>query len=547
MPVNIELEGETLTTTATPESTEAPACIPILTILTHPNADRVGECLLLRALSIGQEVLLSRVEPVFERPDDEAAPDSLGGHPLGGRFLSRQPIRLRPTSDDGGIVINLSTTPIWVEADGTAIERERVFSPQQIADGVVLKLAQKIVLLLHQGPPSAPRQGKPSSLGMVGAGPAMERLRQEVRKLAPLDVPVLLRGETGTGKELAARALHDESPRQAGPFVAVNMAVLGPSLAAAALFGAERGAYTGADRKRQGHFQAARGGTLFLDEIGEAPPEVQAMLLRALETQEIQPVGSTNLVKVDVRVVAATDARLEEAMADGRFKTPLYHRLAGYAVHLPALRERREDLGRLLYFFLREELAKLGQAPLETRDADHPWPSADLVASLAQHSWPGNVRELRNVARRLAIAGPDEPPPDLSILLPPLPSNPSPAASTTASPPLSTPTDPPAAPPSKRRTLRKLGDVTEVELLAVLRENHWHIQATADALELSRTNLYRLMEASPSVRAAHQLGREEIQTAVAAAEGDLEAAAFELEVSTLGLKRRLKALGLGLG
>lgn len=544
--MNIELEGETLPTASPPDMVEAPASIPILTILSHPDPDRIGERLLLRALAIGQEVLLSRVEPVFENPDDEA-PEVLKGRPLGGRFLSRQPIRLRPSSDSGGIVIDLATTSIRVEADGAAIEGEQVFSPQQIADGVVLKLARKIVLLLHQFPHQGPRPvsqgGRPPPYGMVGAGPAMERLRREVRKLAPLDVPVLLRGETGTGKELVARALHEESSRKTGPFVAVNMAVLGPSLAASALFGAERGAYTGADRKRQGHFQAARGGTLFLDEIGEAPPEVQAMLLRVLETGEIQPVGSTDFVPVDVRVVAATDARLEEAMADGRFKAPLYHRLAGYTVHLPALRERREDLGRLFYFFLREELVKLGSPPLEAGDSNRPWPSADLMARLALHAWPGNVRELRNVARRLAIAGPDEPIPDLELLLPPLSSTQSTESSRSASAAV----DPPVATRSKRRVLRKLEDVTEAELLDALRENRWEIQATAEALVVSRPNLYRLMEASSSVRAAHELELEEIQAAVASTGGDLEAAAFELEVSTLGLKRRMKALGLDLG
>ncbi len=529
--MNLDLDEETLATTSLPDTTEAAAYIPTLTILCHPDPDRIGERLLLRALSIGQEALVSRIEPVFSIPDDEADPEVPKGSPLGGRFLSRQPIRLRPTADPGGIVIDLSTTSTRVEADGAAIDGEQVFSPQQIAGGVVLKLARKIVLMLHLCPLPASREDRPPSLGMVGASSAMERLRQEVLNLAPLDVPVLLRGETGTGKELVARALHDESSRQAGPFVAVNMAVLGPSLAAAALFGAERGAYTGADRNRQGHFLAARGGTLFLDEIGEAPPTVQTMLLRTLETREIQPVGSTASLPTDVRIVAATDARLEEDMADGRFKSSLYHRLAGYRIYLPALRDRREDVGRLLYFFLRDELANLGQLPLGAGEPNRPWPSADLVARLARYPWPGNVRELQNVARRLAIAGPDEPIPDLDVLLPPLPSAGSPAASAMV---------------AKRRALRRLEEVTEAELLETLRENRWHVRATAEALEISRTNLYRLMKASPSVRAANQLGLEEIEDAVAAADGDLEDVAYQLKVSTLGLKRRMKALGLDL-
>ena len=533
--MRLNLEDETHVTTFAPDSAGVPTAAPMLTILVHPDPDRVGECLSLRALGAGKEVLVSRGEPTFSRPEGNF--DSAEGSPLGGRFLSRQPIRFRPDRRSGGVLVDLRTTRTLVEVDGKDLEEGHYFSPQEIVDGAVLRLARKIVLLLHRGPvPST--EPLPPSYGLVGAGLAMWRLRKEIRKLAPLEVPVLLRGETGTGKELVARALHDHSPRADGPFVAVNMAVLGPSLAAAALFGVERGAYTGADRKRQGHFKAAQGGTLFLDEIGEAPPEVQVMLLRALETQEIQPVGSTDFMKVDVRIVAATDARLEEAMESGAFKMPLYHRLAGYTVYLPGLRERREDLGRLLYFFLNEELAALGQPPL--RSYDRPWPPAELIVRLAKHPWPGNVRELRNVARRLAISGRDEPVPDLELLLLPQSAHGTPAGETPGNASDSTVT--PVS--SKRRVLRKMEDVTEGELLDALRESRWQIQATADALRVSRPNLYRLMEASSSVRTAHELGREEIQAAVVKAGGDLDAAAYELEVSVLGLKRRMKALGL---
>jgi two-component system nitrogen regulation response regulator GlnG len=415
--VSIELEGETLATTHSSETVETRPSIPMLTVLSHPDPSRVGECLALRALSIGQDVLLSRVEPDFSRPDDGTGSEASEGGPLGGRFLSRQPIRLR-RAEASGVQIDLSTTHTSLEVEGEPLEGQRTFSAEEVAAGVVLRLARKIVLLLHQGP--LPSGGDPEipSFGLVGAGLTLRSLRQEIHKLAPLEVPVLLRGETGTGKELVARALHDGSHRKNGPFVAVNMAVLGPSLAAAALFGAERGAYTGADRNRAGHFESARGGTLFLDEIGEAPHEVQAMLLRALETRQIQPVGSSSFTEVDVRIVAATDARLEEAMAEGRFKAPLYHRLGGYTLYLPPLRKRREDLGRLLYFFLRDELEKLGRPPLG--ESERPWPPAELVARLALHSWPGNVRELRNVARRLAITGRDGPIPTLDLLLPSL-------------------------------------------------------------------------------------------------------------------------------
>jgi two-component system nitrogen regulation response regulator GlnG len=165
--------------------------------------------------------------------------------------------------------------------------------------------------------------------------------RRPVRLGAPLAVPVLLQGETGTGKELAARSIHDQSTRAQGPFLAVNLGALPAPLAAAELFGARKGAYTGAVQDLPGWFGRADGGTLFLDEVGEAPLEVQVMLLRALETGEIVPVGSQTPRRVDVRVVSATDADLEAAVGRGAFRAPLLHRLAGYSIRLPPLRHRR--------------------------------------------------------------------------------------------------------------------------------------------------------------------------------------------------------------
>jgi two-component system nitrogen regulation response regulator GlnG len=168
-----------------------------------------------------------------------------------------------------------------------------------------------------------------------------------------VNAPVLLRGESGTGKELVAHAIHEASPRRTGPYVAVNMAAIPPSLAAAELFGATRGAFTGADHDRPGYFSRAHRGTLFLDEIGETAPEVQALLLRVLEAGEVQAVGGLEPRRVDVRVLAATDADLQGMTAMDRFRAPLLHRLMAGYLQVPALRARREDFGRLLYAFLR--------------------------------------------------------------------------------------------------------------------------------------------------------------------------------------------------
>ncbi|HEU4537176.1 MAG TPA: sigma 54-interacting transcriptional regulator, partial [Polyangiaceae bacterium] len=181
------------------------------------------------------------------------------------------------------------------------------------------------------------------------------------------------------------------------------MGAVPKELAAAELFGAARGAYTGSTHDREGLFRSAQGGTLFLDEVGEAPPEVQVMLLRALETGEVHPVGAKAPVAVDVRLVAATDANLESQIRDGRFKEPLLHRLAGYEIRLPPLRERREDIGPLFYHFARGELEATGEArrlaPADPYEA--PWLPAPIAARLVRHPWPGNVRQLRNWARQI--------------------------------------------------------------------------------------------------------------------------------------------------
>ena len=545
-------EGATLDSTVSGWHAEGtPQAESILTILAHPDPRRVGERTVLLSLSAGAEVLLSRTELVFSHPGHPGHPDRTEPLPLGGRYLSRQPIRLRlaggGTDDPGALVLDLSTTRIRVEVDGERVEQGCTLSSQQLEHGVVLLLARKVALWLQRR--VLPREGTsaPPSYGLVGESPGLTRLRQEIRRLAPLDAPVLLRGETGTGKELVARALHRASDRRQQPYLVVNMGVLAPTLAASELFGAVRGAYTGADRQRPGFFRSAQGGTLFLDEIGEAPPEVQAMLLRVLESREIVPVGGATPVEVDVRVIAATDARLEEAMASDRFRAPLYHRLAAYTLGLPPLRERLDDLGRLLLFFLRQEQATLGEKT-PTPDAGEPfWPPAEWVARLARHHWPGNVRELRNVARRLALGDSEGTWSDLEALL-----TASPVETTgreIKTPPRGEPPPDHSRPPierTTRRVWRKPEEVAESELLQALREHRWQLQATAEALGVSRPNLYRMVRDCPAVRTAKELERGEIEAVVAASRGDLEAAAMALEVSLPGLKRRMKALGLAL-
>src|SRR5271156_1772550 len=221
----------------------------------------------------------------------------------------------------------------------------------------------------------------------------MRRLADQVRRLAQHALPVLIAGESGTGKELIARALHAEGPRRAKPFVAINVTALPRELVESELFGHERGAFTGAHVRRQGAFAEAQGGSLFLDEIGDLPLEAQPKILRALDGYEVRRVGGAGSGRrPDVRVVAATHARLEQRVNRGEFRRDLYHRLECFVVHVPPLRERRGDIGVIARELLRQLASDVGTRQL----------TASAIARLAVHNWPGNVRELRNVLCRAA-------------------------------------------------------------------------------------------------------------------------------------------------
>jgi two-component system, NtrC family, nitrogen regulation response regulator GlnG len=282
-----DLRHRLQTETRTSDSVRGPGesvLVPGLTVLFHPDVERIGEVAPLAGLLAGRDEALSRAAPAF------ASPGSRISHPLGDPFLSRRPVVFIPGPERGSIRLFCGGSGTRVAVDGEPVENERQISAAELDRGVVLLLAGRVVLLLSRIDPTAgmAEMADLPSYGMVGEGAAMVRLRQEIRRVSDLDVPVLLRGETGTGKELVARALHDSGPRRNRPFLAVNMGAVPPSLAASELFGAARGAFTGADQKRIGYFSRADGGTLFLDEIGETPAEVQVLLLRVLESREIR-------------------------------------------------------------------------------------------------------------------------------------------------------------------------------------------------------------------------------------------------------------------
>ena len=261
----------------------------------------------------------------------------------------------------------------------------------------VVKRAVSRAAEAQSAPGSAPKGGsKGGGPGLANAvSPAMQEVVSSISRAASSRATVLIRGESGTGKELVARALHEQSDRASGPFVPISCAALSETLLESELFGHEKNAFTGAAAERKGRFELAHGGTLFLDEIGDVSGAVQVKLLRVLQQREFERVGGTKTIKVDVRVVAATNADLEQQMKDGKFREDLYYRLQVIPILMPRLRERREDIPLLTDLFLHKFN--------EENDATVEKFSPEAMMHLQGYAWPGNVRELENVVHRCVV------------------------------------------------------------------------------------------------------------------------------------------------
>jgi transcriptional regulator with GAF, ATPase, and Fis domain len=277
--------------------------------------------------------------------------------------------------------------------NGTHVDGVRVRDADVVA-GSTLRLGATSVQLVGGDAPMVLPVSERDRLGsMVGASVEMRRVYALVERLAPTQMTVLVQGDTGTGKELVARAIHDFSPRARHPFVAVDCGAIAPNVIESELFGHVRGAFSGAVSDRRGLFEEADGGTLFLDEIGELPLALQAKLLRALETREIRRVGGNSAKRVDVRLIAATNRGLARSVNDGSFREELYYRLAVGEIHLPPLHARRGDIPLLAQHFYGEFAGGDGAIP------------EGLLSALLTRSWPGNVRELRNFIERCVSLG----------------------------------------------------------------------------------------------------------------------------------------------
>ncbi|HEX5060298.1 MAG TPA: sigma 54-interacting transcriptional regulator [Kofleriaceae bacterium] len=238
------------------------------------------------------------------------------------------------------------------------------------------------------------------SEGIIGGGPAFATVKRQIEVAAPTETTVLLTGESGTGKDVVARAIHAASPRRDRPLVTVNCAAIPNNLAETELFGHEEGAFTGAAKTRVGRFEQANGGTLFLDEVGELPMAVQAKLLRVIQERELERVGGGDAIKIDVRIIAATNRNLQEMINEGRFREDLFFRLAVFPIHLPPLRSRLEDLPELVEHFVKLAAERF-RVPVRRV-------TPDVVRRLADHDWPGNVRELQHAIERAMIVSPSD-------------------------------------------------------------------------------------------------------------------------------------------
>ncbi len=488
-------------TLSSPLASMAQAGPPLLclTIVWHPDPARVGE----QCIATTDVLELSRYLPVFQRPGQQQLPIGYSG-------VSRESVHITRDRDDS-LHIRPPNSRMAMEVNGVAIDGPVTLQREQVAGGAMLGLGRAVLVCLHWMRCLPKDNPVP---GLIGVGGAAVATRDLIRQVAATDAPVLLLGETGTGKEVVARAIHALGRRAAKPMVAVNMATLNESLAAADLFGAAKGAYTGAQAARGGLFAEAQDGTLFLDEIGNTPASVQPMLLRVLETGDYRPLGATSDLQSSARLIAATD----QDLYGPSFNQALVRRLESFVIQMPPLRERREDIGLLLLHLL--------------ADSGVPEFPPGLVSRLANHDWPGNVRQLKHVAKRCALALQAGGMPDIDSLL------------ASVSPYRASHMDSVSVAAAQVARPKKLAELSEAAVLAAMDNNGWQILAAAQELGVSRPSMYKLLESHSQVRRAEQIPQAELSAALGQADGDLEACAKQLRTPSEALRRHLRGLGL---
>ncbi|MFZ6814576.1 sigma-54-dependent transcriptional regulator [Undibacterium sp. Rencai35W] len=484
-----------------------------LTIVWHTDQSRIGEQFV-GGNSAGL-IELSRFLPLFCKPGKD-------GLALGHSGVSRDPIRI-VRDNTNGVEILLPASRMVVELNGSEIHETRYLSAEHIAAGQILGLGRTILVCLHWM--RCLPKNNPIS-GLLGVSSAAIMARDKIHQVAATDVPVLLLGETGTGKEIAARAIHALSKRTSTDLVTVNMAALNESLAAADLFGAVKGAYTGAQTTRKGLFAEAEGATLFLDEIGNTPSTVQPMLLRVLEGGDYRPLGAHKDQHSSARIIAATDQDLDS----GSFNQALLRRLESFVIHLPPLRARREDIGVLIVHLLNSSV------PLQVADAAISLPTS-LITQLANYDWPGNIRQLAHVLKRAVLALQMGEAVSFDNLV-----RAQSERSRSDSRELKSEPAPPM--PASKAHHKKPAELGEQTILAAMEHNDWRIKAAAQELGISRPSMYKLLETHTQIRRAEQIPEEEIRQALETNAGVVERCASMLRTPSEALRRHLRGLGL---
>lgn len=535
--------GETTLDASTQDSGDedplATAARLILTISHHPDGRRVGEFASLAELAGGLPVALSRLQPAF---------CTVSGNrqkPLEHPRLSRAPVWLRIRSK--ALSITPARADLRVTVDDKPVTVGCQIPLEQVRErGVFIALGGSVLLWLAE----MPEERRPlSEYGIYGVSSAIRTLFDAVERVARLTNPVLIRGEQGVGKELIGRAIHQLSDRRHQPFIKANMAAIPADTAAAELFGDARGGTAGAPPVHVGHLARAHRGTLYLNAIGDAPEDIQPLLLRVLESGEIQPVGATSQT-VDIRFIGATETDLEVLVNMGKFRPALFYRLQSAILDVPPLRERRADIPLLLHHFLREHLREFAAESLlddsVRRDKRREWLRLKVVARLMRYSFPGNVRELRNIASQIAIHNYDQPHASLPRSLAEnleAESSPESAAVSRSTRTRRSVATKPQRPPTKPPVRSKFSLSDEV-VRETLRQHEWNLTQTARALGISKNALSVRMRHIPNVRLADRLTREEILEAQTLVGNDVATMAGQLEVSVHALRLRMRELDM---
>lgn len=480
--------------------------VPMLVIATHPDRTRIGERAALMDLHNQDNDYLSRVKPEFAKNGNV-------GRALLDEFISRSPIIFQRESGDR-IRLKAHSTKTRVTIAGRAVQDEYILQERELDNGVVIGLNHRIVLLLKLLP--LHDSAVDDNDVLFGISSDIRAIRQRVEQLAGMTLPVMIRGAAGVGKQQAAYAIHQASKGKSQPFISVNLAAIHDAVAEVELFGSARNG-----TRQPGYFEQANGGTIVLEDIEDASISVHRLLYTILQSQSVVPVGTDEALPINCRIML-TSHQDPAGIEENSILSMLIEKLSAYQLFIPPLTERREDIGLLFDYFVREQWRKLYSG--RVHDVKIP---GELMSQLLTFHWPGNVRQLRNVARQVVIDSREQEQlhldPQLLSMLKPGAAN--------------------GHWEEEPGVQRKPNSVSRDELLQTLRACRFELQATAKKLGISRASVYQLIQRFEGVRTAQDLSEDEIKESYELNRSDTEKMMWDLQVSQIGLRRRLKSLG----